>query len=62
MQQEILRKREENVRLRDERIAKAREEERRREERLIAEARKRRLELRQKEGSLSASVDSPSAN
>jgi hypothetical protein len=62
MQQEILRKREENVRLRDERIAKAREEERRREERLIAEARKRRLELRQKEGSVGASVDSPSAN
>ena len=62
MQQEILRKREENVRLRDERIAKAREEERRREERLIAEARKRRLESRQREGSLSASIDSPSGN
>lgn len=62
MQQEILRKREENVRLRDERIAKAREEERRREERLIAEARKRRLESRQKEGSMNASIDSPSGN
>lgn len=45
MQAEIQRRREENLRAREERVAKAKDEQKSREERLIEEARKRRLEV-----------------